>query len=475
MIKSTMGLSRQFLNLIVSNHNPAVKSLSCMHLEHLFSSPTTSPQAPGATSHIPAAGLGTLKNEAAADLMMEKIQLRHTEFTFGAATTLVDQRRIDCFPLMDSTMICADQLGHAFCLDLRVRLVGSMPSLHKPKSMPISLFVAKPDIDKDFSHEGGGSSLLVMERIPKPEVGCSTQYSDQFEAFVFGRTTKSSLIKSWQCHQLPPLPYVRDPKYCHSRSEISSYAVLEGGSQVCISVKGVGSYFLDTANHTWSEVRNWTLPFHGKVEYVPELKLWFGLSAESQHLAAADLSNIFTLDSKPQLVDRWKELVLPEDWKECRDSQLVSLGSGIFCIARFFQSMTSSIDFGNEYDQNFAVFTGVKLETPVLDAYGSDDSSGNSNVNGSNRKAELRMTPYKSIYHMDRKLNKILGFIKAYKCTFNLVLCLIQALQCAAATNLLHVMAWNVNRFSGATAYQGQGRIGEKNTFVFWEEVAFEV
>lgn len=59
---------------------------------------------------------------------------------------------------------------------------------------------------------------------------------------------------------------------------------------------------------------------------MPELNLWFGLSAESHHLAAADLSSL-ELDSQPQLlVGPWKELHLPEEWKECEDSQLVSLG-----------------------------------------------------------------------------------------------------------------------------------------------------
>jgi hypothetical protein len=51
-----------------------------------------------------------------------------------------------------------------------------MPSLHKPKRTPISIFVWKPDIDKDFRHPGGGSTLFVMERIPKLEVGCTTDH-----------------------------------------------------------------------------------------------------------------------------------------------------------------------------------------------------------------------------------------------------------------------------------------------------------
>jgi hypothetical protein len=53
----------------------------------------------------------------------------------------------------------------------------------------------------------------------------------------------------------------------------------------------------------WTHVGEWALPFHGKVEYVPELKLWFGMSAKDGQLAVADLSTILsTTDSQPQLV-----------------------------------------------------------------------------------------------------------------------------------------------------------------------------
>ncbi|OEL38818.1 hypothetical protein BAE44_0000156, partial [Dichanthelium oligosanthes] len=105
--------------------------------------------------------------------------------------------------------------------------------------------------------------------------------------------------KTWHCNLVPPPPFVREPSnWDNSRREITAYGVVGGGSHVCISVEGVGTYFLDTASHAWSEVGKWTLPFHGKVKYVPELKLWFGLSTEGQHLAAADLSD---MDSQPQL------------------------------------------------------------------------------------------------------------------------------------------------------------------------------
>ncbi|GJN11027.1 hypothetical protein PR202_ga29185 [Eleusine coracana subsp. coracana] len=134
---------------------------------------------------------------------------------------------------------------------------------------------------------------------------------------------------------------------------------------------------MHTVSHTWNRVGEWTLPFHGKIEYVPELKLWFGISADSGHLAAADLS---AMDSQPQLVGTWKELDPPAGWKECKDSQFVSLGSGRFCIARFFQTKAVDVYFGDELlKENFTIITGVEVV------------NGDSN----NAKVELQMIPHK--------------------------------------------------------------------------------
>ncbi|BAS93234.1 Os05g0302200 [Oryza sativa Japonica Group] len=132
-----------------------------------------------------------------------------------------------------------------------------------------------------------------------------------------------------------------------------------------------------------AKLAKWTLPFHGRIDYVPEFNLWFGLSAEARRLAAADLS---AMDSQPQLVGPWKELNLPEEWRECKDPQLVNLGSGRFCIARFFRSNS---DFGNE---PIAVFTGVEVVPHVGDA------NGNANK-GSNGKVQLQMIPHRSKCH----------------------------------------------------------------------------
>ncbi|CAN6168819.1 unnamed protein product [Urochloa humidicola] len=135
-------------------------------------------------------------------------------------------------------------------------------------------------------------------------------------------------------------------------------------------------------SNTWEVVKG-MLPFYGKVEYVPELKLWFGLSTKTRNLAAADLSN---MNSRPRLIGDWKEFDPPEEWLEY-DSRIVNLGLGRFCITRFFKIMTMDDDGKTD---RIVVFTGVEVARVVH----------NGNCSGSGYgKVELKMKKHKSRYH----------------------------------------------------------------------------
>lgn len=92
-----------------------------------------------------------------------------------------------------------------------------------------------------------------------------------------------------------------------------------------VSAEGVGTYLMDTVNHAWEEVGRWLLRFNGKVEYVPELNLWFGLTVNGM-LAAADLSTVSTTNSNPRLMGKWKEFNPPEEWQEAQEPQLCQPG-----------------------------------------------------------------------------------------------------------------------------------------------------
>jgi hypothetical protein len=180
--------------------------------------------------------------------------------------------------------------------------VAAVPEFYRPRLNSLSLFIPSGgevgyDDHEDDDHDceegssegedqgGGGGSLFLMEKILQPVRSHSRHPTGDLEVLFYGNGRRTS-----HCKLLPPPPYIHVP------SKIGSYAVVVNGSHVCISVNGRGTYFLDTARHTWDKVGDWTLPFHGMAEYVPELKLWFGLSADAQHLVAADLS---TTDSQP--------------------------------------------------------------------------------------------------------------------------------------------------------------------------------
>ncbi|OEL27289.1 hypothetical protein BAE44_0011693, partial [Dichanthelium oligosanthes] len=187
------------------------------------------------------------------------------------------------------------------------------------------------------------------------------------------------------------LPYARDTtdKCRHSFPQISFYAVVSGCSEICVSVEGVGTYCLNKRSYTWSEVGKWTLPFYGKVEYVPELKLWFGISAGDQTtLAAADLS---AMDSQPQLRGRCR-------WKESRSLTCPSNeGMRGFSAHRsgVFNTRTPKDDFGDEStDRNLVVVTGVEVAPHVHD--GDGDGGGNANADSGSGRVELTMVNHRS-------------------------------------------------------------------------------
>lgn len=388
-------LARRFLNLIVPGCSPGVKSLRRIDLTRqrlFYQVGSAPPPSPNGDRSEPAGGQDTARSSA---LEMETIRFPGPSFTFRASN---NEWKMDCFPLEDYSeckLICADLSGRGFVFDLDSAMVGTIPTLRPPKVMPISIFVHKPHIDGNLLNDCKGSSLFLMEKVPQLEVRRASgrrgvQESEQFVGFI-NRTNSLASTKSWHCHLLPPPPFVRET-YLWSNNclpQITAYAVVGGGSHVCISVEGVGTYCLDTESLSWNKVGDWTLPFHGKVEYVPQLKLWFGLSAGDKHLAAVDLAGMLDSSSQPQRLvgGPWNELVhLPEEWKEYKDPQFVSLGSGRFCIARFFSQKVETGSGGDQVvPENFTVLTGVEV---------------NSKGDGATGKLELQMTP-----HISRRIN----------------------------------------------------------------------
>nr|CAB3497704.1 unnamed protein product [Digitaria exilis] len=224
-----MSQLRRFLNLVTMNRKDGIYSLRRIDLsrQHLFY-PTPPP---------PAA--------ARQDLKRSSLQ------------------QIERIRIPAASIICTDNSGLAFLYDAVFRSVVTMPSLHSRKWCPISFSVPGPDEDGGPENDVPGSCLYIMEKFME-KVTSAYQDQGQFEGFIH-TSSETSFRKSWYRHSLPPPPYVLDPGY--QPAGIHSQAVLGGGSHLCISALGHGTYCFDTASREWSHAGDLMLPINGMAEF----------------------------------------------------------------------------------------------------------------------------------------------------------------------------------------------------------------
>ncbi|CAL4920098.1 unnamed protein product [Urochloa decumbens] len=283
---------------------------------------------------------------------MESIQIPPTSASFhpNPSPFAGDRWKIHFFGLSENKIICTDQSGLSLLYDAGLESSLVMPSLHRPKGGPIYLSV--PDSDEQ---DGGGGRLYIMEQSlrPRPEKG-------QFEAFLYAKPDKLCLEKVWCRHSLPLPPFVLKPGFKHTW--VSSYAVLGGGSHLCMSFEGFGTYCFDMATGEWCHTGEWMLPLHGKAEYLPELKVWFGIRGD-RLLGVSDLSSALR-GEKPELCGVLGNDYFPPDWEPLGLPQIVSMGSGRLCILNLFQTLLkNAYSWSGEpvVDEEFIVFTGAEL------------------------------------------------------------------------------------------------------------------
>ncbi|KAF8775579.1 hypothetical protein HU200_004354 [Digitaria exilis] len=116
------------------------------------------------------------------------------------------------------------------------------------------------------------------------------------------------------------------------------------------------------------------LPFSGKAEYVPELNLWFGLSASRPfHLCAYDLSAV-NFDRPPMVCHAWVDLDMPKS-RGPLQMDLINLGSGRFCVVKIFadtlppfakglpddEDDEEAVDCPDVIESDFAVLTSIEV------------------------------------------------------------------------------------------------------------------
>lgn len=178
--------------------------------------------------------------------------------TFYAPSSEDRSGRLQFLLLDRNKVLSTDQMGQTSIYDAGLNALRTAPTLSRPKYSPISVAV--------------GQRLYVLDS-SRRVVGASDK-EHCFEALVYG--PDGGGYDDWRYSSLPSPPY--------RPGDIDAYAVV-GGSDVWVSSEDESTYSFDTVRGTWSKQGDWPLPFRGLAEYVPEYKLWFGLSSsESSNL-----------------------------------------------------------------------------------------------------------------------------------------------------------------------------------------------
>jgi hypothetical protein len=262
-----------------------------------------------------------------------------------------DDMRLDFLPFYgcsdggESRILCTDPAGSTVICNAGDGSIDPVTRLTEPKgSSPVyfSVSLGKKAYDIDCKR---ADALYVLDRLPASYSPCN------FEALIYK-------AKCWQWHQLPPPPYVNDPD--HDFGAIQSYALLDGGTTVCISSAPVGTYCFDTATREWTKAGRWTMPFDGRAEHVPNRDRLFGFrfvsSERNQLLCATDLegevSDTVWEEEAPQQEHRGFEPDFAVSPVDRHSHHLAHLGSGRFCTARFYR----------HDGKRFAVFTGLEVD-----------------------------------------------------------------------------------------------------------------
>ncbi|KAL6649060.1 hypothetical protein ACP70R_013284 [Stipagrostis hirtigluma subsp. patula] len=209
----------------------------------------------------------------------------------------------------------------SFAYDLDERSLHDIACTNRPKQLnPLAV--------------AAGDALYVMDMRQAPGGDrCA------FEALTYGPPMDVLGKPGWHWHCLPPPPYVLEPGY--KAATISAYTVV-GGSNIWVSVPGIGTYSFDTVSSSWSRAGSWVLPFHGRADHVPE----------------HDDED----EDEPTLENVWVDLHAPGHWI-LRKSCLVHLGLGKFCVAKFFETEENELTERGFIPQTerFVVLTGLEL------------------------------------------------------------------------------------------------------------------
>uniref|UniRef100_A0A0D9WFY4 F-box associated domain-containing protein n=1 Tax=Leersia perrieri TaxID=77586 RepID=A0A0D9WFY4_9ORYZ len=341
-------LSRQSLHM-VSSGGRGLYSLSHMNISGLFYPSTAEADAAQAKANK-MNGINT--PEVVGSISLPRPSVHYEPFSPSNSNP---HSSMNMFALFGKNKIlCSDAMGYTSVYNKRLHSFLGMPMLNSPKGpkrivvyIPRTAAHAKSDFEIDpntesdlfieMPHGDHNDSLYIMDMVSgKP---CC------FEALIYYP------VGHWRWRPLLPPPFLRNPEY--KAPDNTAFAVVDG-TKICVS-SATATYLFDTVDRKWSKAGDWVMPILSNAEYVPELRLWIGLSASSPfNLCAMNLSNtaVGTSDVLPTMQHIRLDVDPPKDWL-LKKRTLVNLGYGKFCVTKFFESIANKV----------VVFTGVEMVT----------------------------------------------------------------------------------------------------------------
>ncbi|KAK3155673.1 hypothetical protein QOZ80_2BG0206160 [Eleusine coracana subsp. coracana] len=284
------------------------------------------------------------------------------------------------FILVKNKLVYISNNGGAMMYDPHLHAIRTLPRLTEPKASPISI-----------ANKSG--VLFVLDGGSK----------GSFESLVYETPCDYRKCKEgkWEWRALPPPPF-----FPTHGTNIDSWALIDGSHiwvSTTTSLTSSSTYSFDTERLVWSDKSaDWSLPFSGRAEYVPEHKLWFGISSTwsrsdqggghhdvvfcASDLAAAAVQT----GSCPPGIRTVNTMIHDKDW-DLVEAHAVHLGCGKFCVARFFS--TSTTRFGKRNQLNSVVLSGVET------AKGSSDDDDYGEVQIIEHRSERYMLGYHQNAH----------------------------------------------------------------------------
>ncbi|CAD6221695.1 unnamed protein product [Miscanthus lutarioriparius] len=394
-----MNLRRRFVNLVAENCMSSVCSLHRLDVSQRLFYPSTA-EAEAAKPTIYRLSLPPPTYNFQPAVVGRNVE----QHLFGLANPRISESRI----------LWRSQEGNTFLYDADSHTAWSMPNGLRYKgygpiviSAPVPVDDADADADAD-SAPGEQEDLFVM---------CSNSGYPSFQVLRFDHSkpkpfnprTFTDADPSWEWNSLPPPPVSEG-------SSIYTHAVLDGGRVICVSASPFGgTYLFDTVGREWMRqaTSDWHMPFLGAPQYVPDLKLWLGVSwsgdeddSDRHHLcASSDLGGAVDAATRGEyrpsvtVTHHWKEgLETPVGWNTA-SAELLDLGEGRFCIAKIIYEVVKDDypEYQNSVGKTAALLTGVEMVRGAGDGCSSNPSSSSSSEEG------FRMVVHKSLRYIFRR------------------------------------------------------------------------